>query len=341
MILHTLSSLKTTLLALAVLGVGIAIILGDIASSTTALAPALSLLFINLLVAIFVSEKIKRDFWLLVFHLSLLILIILVSASRLIYMKGWVELTEGQYFDGVSGILHQGPLYKDQTDQFRFQQLDFYTTFQTEVLDKTYSRVRVSQEERSEDVIIRDQLPLVLNGYRFSISSHLGFAPTFSWQTDSEINLGEVYLPSYLYNSTGQALEWNLPGTNLSIWTMLDFDENVVSEFFKKPDSFTVIVRVEDQRYEMKIGDTIKLSEGRLTLTKLKHWIGYEVFYEPLMAWILAVCITAIVSLSIFLWNKWGRQSWLKPGDEPTAPLSTSSAQAASSTRTLVKKETF
>ena len=311
-----LASPRTTLVALVLLVIAVALIALEAISPTLALAPVVFLLIVNLSVAIFVTDKIRHNTALLVFHLALLAIMLLAVTSRLSYLKGWLKLAEGEAFAELSGILHQGPLHTGTIEGIELVQGPIKIEVQGMKRRRTYSEVSIGDDNnndssRAAPMVISDQQGLTRNGYHLTLSHHHGFAPVFLWQQQGIRSLGVIKLPSFPYNPYGQALSWTLPGTGTELWLQLQLDDKPISSgLFTVPKTHKLIIRTDDQRYEVRPGDTLTLANGQLTYRELRQWIGYEVFYDWTMPWLLVSCLAAIVSLVLFLIQKWASTPW-------------------------------
>jgi hypothetical protein len=313
-----LASLKLTLAALVFFAGGIlyAYLSGE--HTTLALVLPLALLSLNLMAAVTTNPVFRRSGPLLLFHLALVAIILLVAAGRLSYLKGHVELAEGEEFSGIMTEVDAGPWHRSNLDKLRFFNDGFKISYEQGVQrGKTRNAVRYHDIDGHEQHMeIGDQVPLVLNGYRFYTSPNKGFAPAFLWHPASggEPMLGTVHLPSYPINEYNQAREWSLPGTDLKVWTALQFNEilldpEVPSEF-KLPQRYRLIVRIGELRRELQPGEAIELPQGRLVYGGLRTWMGYTVFYDWTIHWLLAACGLAVGALAWHFWRKFAARPW-------------------------------
>ena len=250
------------------------------------------------------------------FHLALIALVLLAAVGRLSYLKGNAEVTEGAAFDGLKKI-EAGPLHWGRLDSVHFVNDGFEITYMAgPSLDRNVNRMRWkdrSGQERSGE--IENNQPLVLFGYRIYPTSNKGFAPLFVWQpTGGQPMLAAVHLPSFPANATGQAQTWRPEGSQDDIWVMLPVDENLIpadrASRFRLPDERKIVVRYRDQRHELQPGQRVILADGTLEYRELRTWMGYRVFYDWTIPWMLAACALAIVSMGWHFWRKFGSTPW-------------------------------
>lgn len=314
----TLASLRLTLAALFFLASGVLYTYFTASHITLALVPPLSLLSVNLLAAVLTNAAFRGAVPLLVFHLALLAIILLLAAGRLSYLKGHVELTQGAEFEGVLADFEAGPWHISGLNQVRFVNEGFIIDYAPGLQRKhTRNAVRyVDEDGQLRHDVIGDQSPLVLHGYRFYTSPNKGFAPTFLWypKNGGAPLLGSVHLPSYPVHEYEQSREWQLPGTDLQLWTMLQFDEVILDPAkpseFRLPAEHKVIVRAGETRGELKPGEAMELPEGRLVYQGLRSWMGYTVFYDWTIHWLLATSVVAVGALGWHFWKKFAAQPW-------------------------------
>jgi cytochrome c biogenesis protein len=316
--LRALASLKLTLVILAALAAGIVVSYNSEVRTTWALVVPLALVAVNLAAAVASNAVFRRQGALLVFHLALIAIVLLVAAGRLTYLKGQLELGEGETFSGALKEYEAGPLHRLRLDRIPFVNEGFRIEYARGVRrGHTYNRVAWRDDSgRWQRAVIGDQDPLVLRGYRFYTSHNKGFAPTFLWMPDSgtEPVLGAIHLPSYPIHEYRQALEWEPPGSGLTLWTGLQFDEVILDpgkpSEFRLPREHLVVVRLGDRRWEMRPGERLRLTGGTLEYRGLRTWMGYTVFYDWTLPWLFAACALAAGSLAWHFWRKFASRPW-------------------------------
>lgn len=312
------ASLKLTLFILAALGAGILLAYTGRLDGTWALAVPLTLFALNLAAAVATRPVFRQQRALLVFHLGLIGIVLLLAAGRLTYLRGTVEVAEGAQFDGRLSSTDAGPWHWSRLQRIHFSNDGFRIGYAAGVLrDKTSNLLRYTDEDgREQRAEIGDQVPLVLHGYRFYTSPNKGFAPAFLWYpaAGGAPLLGAVHLPAYPIHEYGQAREWQLPGTAIKVWTMLQFDEVILDPArqseFRLPRDYKVVMRIGPLRRVLQPGQAIELPEGRLVFDGLRTWMGYTVFYDWTTRWLLAVCLLSVGALGWHFWRKFGARPW-------------------------------
>lgn len=313
-----LASLKLTLLIIIIFGFGILLSYKEFLDGTWALALPLIMFSVNLMAAVITKPVFRRQRPLLIFHLALIVVVLLVAVGRLTYLRGSLELSEGAEFDGQLTESKAGPLHWSSLDRVHFANEGFHIDYERGVQrGKTRNAVRYADsnnlEQRTE---IGDQTPLVLAGYRFYTSPNKGFAPTFLWYpaVGGPPMLGAVHLPSYPIHEYSQARDWQVPGTEIKVWTSLQFNEILLdpeaNSEFKLPRRYKLIMRIGELRREMQPGDAIELPQGRLVFDGLRTWMGYTVFYDWTIHWLLAACLLAVAALGWHFWQKFAARPW-------------------------------
>lgn len=313
-----IGSLKFALFNLFALFLGVALGYAVAGTAVWSLTIPLALSAINLLAAIITNGVFRRQLPLLVFHLALLALILLVAVGRLMYLKGQVEVLQGEAFDASLMARDAGPWHWDRLDRVHFINEGFMIDYAPGMRrGPTRNAVRYIDEAGMERrMVIGDSDPLTLHGYRFYTSFNKGFALVFLWQPKGmpQAVLGAVHLPSYPLHEYRQAQEWSLPGTSTKAWMMLKFDENLIdpekADSFKLPEKHVLVLRIGERRWELQPGDVVELPEGRLVYDSLRSWMGYTVFSDWTIFWLLAAAVLATLSLGWHYWAKFAARPW-------------------------------
>ncbi len=267
------------------------------------------------LAALLTQPRLRADFALFVFHLALLALLALAALGRLATLTGTLELAQGEVFDGQLLTREAGPLHPDRLSRLRFVN-DGFTIDYAEGWrrGRTANDVRVFGDDgRVASVRIGDIDPLVLEGYRFYTTPNKGFAVVLRWvpRDGRPAERGTVHLPAYPMHEHRQAQSWRIPGTAREAWVMLDLEAPAIdptrASSFRVPGAHRLVLVTGADRRELRPGDTVALPEGLLVYEGLTAWMGYKVFYDPTLPWLLAAAAVAILALSAFFWRRLGR----------------------------------
>lgn len=314
--LAAFASLKLTLVGIVLLGGAAVAVYQSEHSASSWLAAPLLLLAVNLMAAVATNGVFRRQTALLVFHLALIALALLAAAGRLSYLKGAAEVTEGTAFNGLRQR-EAGPLHAGRVDAVKFINEGFEISYKPgPTRDRTVNRVRWVDERGNEHAgEIGDNRPLVLHGYRFYPTFNKGFAPVLLWSPrGGEPVLGAVHLPTYPGNINEQARTWRPQGASADIWVMLEIGEKILLEDqpsrFRVPGEHKLVVRFQDARWELRPGDRVALPDGILEYQGLRTWMGYTVFYDWTIPWLLATCLVAVGSLAWHFWTKFASKPW-------------------------------
>ncbi|CAB1367721.1 cytochrome c biogenesis protein ResB [Denitratisoma oestradiolicum] len=314
-VLQLLASLKLTLVILLLLGVSVTLAYFSAVRTSPGLVLSLGLLAVNLLASIATNAKFRRQTPLLVFHLALLVIVLLVALGRMTYLKGQTEVVAGEEFAGQLSLMEAGPWHDGGIERVRFTNLGFRIPYGPDLRRlSTENRVRwVAPDGRVQEQTIGDHRPLVISHYRFYANWNKGFTLLFRWHPVGGAPVaGAVNLPGYPANSR-QAQRWSLPGTDRSVWALLQFDEELIPESggeFRLPSRHEVILRTEDQRWVLMPGGHIDLPQGRLEYLGLSTWMGYSVSYDRTLPWLLAAAVLAVLALAWHFQAKFAARPW-------------------------------
>lgn len=318
-VIGMLASLRLTLLSLVLLLAAVVFIYdhqGE-ADATLPLVLPLAMLSINLLAATVINKAFRRQLPLLLFHLSLLAIIVLVAMGRLTYLRATTEVVTGGEYQTMDRI-QAGPWHWGEKDAVHFENLGFRIEYKPGLQrDTTLNRVRWRDELGIPRTIeIGDQVPLVIRGYRFYTSSNKGFAALFRWEPNGgKVELGSVNFPSYPANKEQQTANWRLGSEELQIKLNIPeqlIDPDAASEF-RMPDRHDVTVDFSWRVAILKPGESVLIPAGRLVYVGLTTWMGYNVFYDWTMPWLLAACALAVLALGLHFWSKFALRPW-QPG---------------------------
>ncbi|MEH6824174.1 MAG: hypothetical protein V7629_09730 [Motiliproteus sp.] len=285
------------------------------------LVPPLTLLALNLIAAIVTNASFRAQPALLLFHLSLLAIVLLLGVGHLTNMKGWTEVVAGGVYDGTVNEPRAGLLHPWHIRQLRFINEGFTIEYAPGPSRRhTSNRIRWQDDAGDEQVVvIGDQVPLQLQGYRFYTSFNKGFAPEFLWRNaQGKVYSGAVHLPAWPEHEFNQAVEWTPVGAQQPLWIQLEFDDPILlrdqSSQFRVPEDYQLIVRLGPERHLLQPGDELALAGGTLVFQGLTTWMGYSIFYDPSRYWLLAACLLAVVSIAGHFWLKYSTSSWQVEG---------------------------
>lgn len=314
--LRALASLRLTLVAIAWLVAAVALIYdraGE-AGATLPLVPPLALLALNLFAAILTNGSFRRQLHLLVFHLALLAIVLLAALGRLTYLRGTAEVVTGSELQELQRV-DAGPWHRGDRERLHFENLGFRIDYKPGLKrDRTLNRVRwrdaagLPHEEE-----IGDQVPLVLEGYRFYTTPNKGYAALFEWHPyDGPVELGSVSFPSYPSRADDQTSRWSVGGQVLAARLVLadsPLDAATDSQF-RLPEQHAVQIQSGMRELRLQPGGTMLLASGRLVYRGLTTWMGYSVFYDWTVPWLLAACLLATAALAWHFWSRFAARPW-------------------------------
>ncbi len=315
-VLAVLGSLRLTLVSLLLLLASVVYIYdsGGEAEVTLPLAFPVVMLTSNLLAAILTNKTFRRQLPLLVFHLALLAIIVLAAVGRMTYLRATSEvLTGGEYL--AMDRIEAGPWHRGARDAVHFENLGFQIQYKAGLQrHATRNQVRWRDEtgiRRTAD--IGDQVPLVIHGYRFYTSSNKGFAAVFRWEPNQgEVQTGSVIFPSYPSAKDDQSAIWRLAGEEIRV--RLIIPQKLIDPeneaWFRMPDQHEVSLDSSWRVATLKSGESMLIPAGRIVYVGLTTWMGYNVFYDWTMSWLLAACSLAVLSLGWHFWRKFAARPW-------------------------------
>jgi cytochrome c biogenesis protein len=316
--LRALGSLKLTLPLMAAL---LAAVVGTyrfgLVSIWWTVAPTL-LLTLNLAAAIIANPRFRRQAGLLVFHVALLSLLLFAAYGQLASLTGRVEIAQGQAFSPeLVMVQSRGPWHDlSRLEGIHFIQGSLQVDYAPQLLRGGTRSTVYRDEDVATAVVVGDNVPLTQHGYRFYTTPNKGLAAVLVVQqrVGGAAQLGTVHFPSYPLRDWDQQVSWTVPGgTPLQLTLEIDRRPDL-SGHWTLDDSLLRGARLalqgaDGERQLLVPGDTAKVGEQVVKLEALRLWLGYEVFYNPALSWMLAAALVAVLGLG---WHFWAKL-WSKP----------------------------
>ena len=270
----------------------------------------LSGLTLNLAAALIVTPRLRRETGLFIFHLGLLALLILAGVGRLTHFDGHVEVMEGNAFSASEVTPDsKGVLHPDWLQRIVFFQGPFSVDYAPGVKRAgTRSEVLVQSESGVEMRSAGDDVPLVERGFRFYTTHNKGIAVVLTWlPTNGEAITGAVHMPGFPLFNWKQDNSWQPPnGPDLRFWLHLDtpLQEDRAWTLSSDRVSGVLVVNAQGKRIELKRGESATMDGGVLRFDELRGWMGYRIFFDPTLPWMLAAAMVAVFGLALQFWRK-------------------------------------
>ena len=277
-------------------------------SATLWMALPFALLVLNLVAAILIHRRLRADTALLVLHLALLALVAAVVVSRLTYLDAQAALFQGTVFEGETVKLVHGPLNSGRLDHLAFANEGLRTRYDSSgrYVGTDHLVSWMDAAGRRQKAVIGDDHPLTLNGYRIYAVRQRGLAPLLRWEEPGKpAVVKRIDLDDHRDADYPPSANWTL-AEGLEAWAQVRQApwkpplDGVERDFGIAGLAHTLIMRINEQRFELQPGESIDLPQGRLTYMRLGTWMGYRIVYDPLASWVLASALLAIGSLAWF-----------------------------------------
>lgn len=310
-LLTAVASLKLTLVGMISLLLSVLLAYrGELLSSSWVAVP-FAVLALNLLAAIAINPRIRRQRGLLLFHVCLLVLAVLAGISVLMRFEARAEIAEGQRFSSEQAqVVGAGLWHRNRLDEVDFVQGPIEVDYAAANTRRaTRSTVYLNEnQENGPVVVLGENQSLAMNSYRFVTTSNKGFAVTLSWHDPSGDTLtGAIHLPSYPLYEWKQENAWVTPvGQTVTVRLELPARSSPEREWtLRSPDDgVTLEVRDGAVRRVLAPGDSMSLVGGRLQFEGVRLWMGYRVEYNPWLPWMFMTALLAIAGIG---WHFYGR----------------------------------
>lgn len=279
-----------------------------------AIAGPLALLAVNLAAAMALKPALRRG-GLGLFHLALLLLLLLAGAGRMTHFDARVEVTEAAMLDPAQiEVTGSGPWHGTAWRRLSFRQGPYDVAYAPGV-KRAHTRSQIWLDgQGAAPVVVGDDTPLILDGYRFYTTHNKGLAPLLTWQPDGgEAVQGALHMPSYPLFDWKQENSWTAPdGRPVRFWLRIDRALPEQAAWTLDPHDLPAVLVVEADalRHELRPGESLKLPGATLRYDRLSGWMGYRIFYDPTLMPMLAVSLLGVLSLG---WHLWGRSARLLP----------------------------
>ena len=300
-LLRKLASLRLTLVGLLLLAAGLVLDQNHWVPAAWAITLPLVLLAVNLAAAMTTDPRLRRQPALFAFHLCLLLLAALAGYGQLVHYQGRLPLVQGQTFAvELAQTVKQGPLpphpLKDGVVRQGSIEVDYTPGLRR---GATRSRLWVAGRGWLE---IGDDIPLILNGYRFYTTSNKGFAALLVWLPDQgEVQRGAVYFPSYPGAELGQHARWRTPvGQDLELALALPPSPYGETWTLRQDlaEEAEIELEIDGNLSVLRPGESVMLSGGRLLYQRLGMWMGYELRYDPTLPWLFSLAALAMILMA-------------------------------------------
>ena len=298
---HLLASNALTLIGMALLAVSVWRLQEDAAALWPMLS-AFCLLGMNLLAALMTYPRLRQDRGLLLLHLSLLALLILAGTGRLARYEAQVELVDGQSLAAALPVeTLRGPWHRGSLDDVDFTQ-GYFTVDYAPGLRRSDTRSQVSLN--GEINWVGDEDALVLDGYRFYTTHNKGFAVLLTWQPEhGRSQSGAVHMPGYPFFAGHQKNRFSPSGgdwLDLTLQLTEPVQSNLAWRLDSRKANGTLLIEHDGKRQVLAMGETLTLPDGKLRFDAVRGWMGYKVFYDPTLPWLMFSVVMALTGL---LWH--------------------------------------
>lgn len=303
-ILRKISSLKLTLVGMLALMLGVLLIYLEGVSNSAWIALPLSVLSLNLLAALIVNPRFRRQSGLLIFHVCLLAVMLLATFGWLSNLKGRIEIMQGQSFNASNvEVLRQGIFHPwEQLESVDFQQGPIRVEYANNLIrGRTESQILLPQQHSI--LTVGDNVPFRMEGYRFYTTSNKGYAVVLTWiGTRGDTQQGAIHFPSYPLNDWNQRNDWQTPvGEQLRFELLLNKTPPEKDAWVYDRVYNTGALRLllnNGKKVRLEAGESINLKGGALRFDEIRMWMGYDIFYDPMLTWLFATAIVGIFGLA-------------------------------------------
>lgn len=312
-VFRPIGSLRLTAPAMLCLMVGIFVSYRDDSASVWWMVIPTMVLASNLLAALVVNPRLRRQRPLLVFHLCLVGIAVLGIVDLLTMFTGRVELSVGQNFVAASVVeTRRGPYHElGALHEVRFTQGHFSVGYAPGLIrGRTMSEVGVRPGDgSSQRSLVGDNVPIEVEGYRFFTTSNKGYAAVVTWLgLDGVEQTGSVHFPTYPMREWRQVNELVTPAgetVRFSLEPSRRVDDGVAWTLDSRSTEAALRAQVDDgSEIELVPGSVVRVDGGALRFDHITMWMGYEIEYRPMLRWFF---VMAWLGLGAVGWHFFSR----------------------------------
>lgn len=317
--LKNLASPRWTVVFFLMTAISVLLVKENLTQPTSAMVLPFSLLILNLGSSIAIHPRFRADLPLLIFHLALLLIVALFVVGRLTYMYGSINVLRSAPFDGVVDKLDHGPLHGAGYRDLKFVHGRTIEKFNDEIGHHIEIRNLLRWQDvsgRWQETELRFGYPIIMDGYRIYPSGRRGYVPIFEWQPNhGPGELGAVQLFGANEEFAENSNDWLLPNGQKA-WLLLEKKSpgppprgTVRTDLGASELEHHLVVRIGDDRHELRLGDEMAISGGVLRYVKLESWGGYSLIYDPTEPWLIASLLIAVSAMGWFYYRRFNRSS--------------------------------
>ncbi len=243
----------------------------------------------------------------IIFHLSLVMIMVGVILNYLYKFDGTIALIEGQSIvdtENVYSHIYKGPLFEDSYNRFELKHIQSFTDYEVNNTPTNASEisVRENQNAKPEKKIITTNFPLSSLGLEFHFDQQFGYAPELVLIDSTDSLLFRSFIRIAVQKHPGESIHLDyyiIPQTNHKVTIEVIPNNNSIDSTFYK-----LFVEKDDKMlYQSTIqhGDTAKFENYKIIIPRLRNWCYISVVKSPFLNLIFTSFWMALIGMTIGL----------------------------------------
>ncbi len=243
----------------------------------------------------------------IIFHLSLVLIMVGVILNYLYKFDGALALIEGQSVvdnEHIYSHIYKGPLFEDSYKRFEIKHVKFLTDYElnntpTNACERSVKENQIAREQKK---IITTNFPFSYLGLEFHFDQKFGYAPELVFIDSSNTAIFKSFIRIAIQEHPGQA-------KHLDYYIIPNTNHRVTIEVFPKNNSidstlYKLLVEKDDiLLYEdtVRTGDTAYFQNYKVVIPRLRNWCYINVVKSPFLTLIFTSFWLALIGMTIGL----------------------------------------
>ncbi len=243
----------------------------------------------------------------IIFHLSLVFLLIGVVLNYLYKFEGVLALTEGQSIVENSNDytrIYQGPFYSEEYGRFKIKHIAYHPTYIINEKEASASEILLQDSPNAPEttVVLTTNYPFTYNGLEFHYELQNGYSPEVIVIDSTGKTIFKRFIRLAIQRSKDNTIHadyYVLKDYNMKITIKATPRQNLIDSTL-----FNLDVEINDNllyQGTIELNDTISYNGYKLVIPRLRQWCYYHIVKSPFLNLIFGSFWMALFGMTIGL----------------------------------------